>query len=235
MVSVVVMCHNHCGGKVESAFSFTPRLFRPNRTTTRPGLRLWTYSRAGILGGLDFPTQSHFAQADYPSEGPMRFSLIDRIIELEPGVRITAIKSLTMAEEYLADHFPHFPVMPGVLMLEAMTQAGAWLVRASEDFAHSMVVLRQAANVKYVQFVEPGQTLTVTAEIIKSSDSEAKLKVYGTVSGRVIVSARLTLAVFNLADANPQHGPTDIATRKDLRSQFALLYQPQVETSATSN
>jgi 3-hydroxyacyl-[acyl-carrier-protein] dehydratase len=165
----------------------------------------------------------------------MRFSLIDRIIELEPGVRITAIKSLTMAEEYLADHFPHFPVMPGVLMLEAMTQAGAWLVRASEDFAHSMVVLRQAANVKYVQFVEPGQTLTVTAEIIKSSDSEAKLKVYGTVSGRVIVSARLTLAVFNLADANPQHGPTDIATRKDLRSQFALLYQPQVETSATSN
>jgi 3-hydroxyacyl-[acyl-carrier-protein] dehydratase len=165
----------------------------------------------------------------------MRFSLIDRIIELEPGVRITAIKSLTMAEEYLADHFPHFPVMPGVLMLEAMTQAGTWLVRASEDFAHSMVVLRQAANVKYVQFVEPGQTLTVTAEIIKSSDSEAKLKVYGTVSGRVIVSARLTLAVFNLADANPQHEPTDIATRKDLRSQFALLHQPQVEISATSN
>ena len=165
----------------------------------------------------------------------MRFSLIDRIIELEPGVRITAIKSLTMAEEYLADHFPHFPVMPGVLMLEAMTQAGAWLVRASEDFAHSMVVLRQAANVKYVQFVEPGQTLTVTAEIIKSSDSEARLKVYGTVSGRVIVSARLTLAVFNLADGNPQHEPTDIATRKDLRNQFALLYQPPVEISATSN
>ena len=165
----------------------------------------------------------------------MRFLLIDRIIELEPGVRLTAIKSLTMAEEYLADHFPHFPVMPGVLMLEAMTQAGAWLVRASEDFAHSIVVLRQAANVKYVQFVEPGQTLTVTAEIVKRSDSEAKLKVYGTVSGRVIVSARLTLAVFNLADANPQHGPTDIATRKDLRSQFALLHQPQVEISATSN
>ena len=63
----------------------------------------------------------------------MRFSLIDRIVELEPGERVTATKSLTMAEEYLADHFPHFPVMPGVLMLEAMTQAGAWLVRVSED------------------------------------------------------------------------------------------------------
>ena len=96
----------------------------------------------------------------------MRFTLIDRIVDFEPGVRITAVKSLTMAEEYLADHFPNFPVMPGVLMLEAMTQASAWLVRLSEDFAHSMVTLKQAGNVKYGQFVEPGQTLTVTAEIL---------------------------------------------------------------------
>ncbi len=117
----------------------------------------------------------------------MRFSLIDRIIELEPGNHITAIKSLTMAEEYLADHFPHFPVMPGVLMLEAMTQAAAWLVRASEDFAHSIVVLRQASNVKYAQFVEPGQTLTVMAEILKSSETETKVKATGSVAGRIIV------------------------------------------------
>ena len=64
----------------------------------------------------------------------MRFDLLDRIIELQPGVRITAVKCLTMAEEYLADHFPNFPVMPGVLMLEAMTQAGAWLVRVERGF-----------------------------------------------------------------------------------------------------
>ena len=77
----------------------------------------------------------------------MRFMLIDRIVELQSGTKITAVKNLTMAEEYLADHFPHFPVMPGVLMLEAMTQAGAWLVRHSEDFAHTMVVLKQINNV----------------------------------------------------------------------------------------
>ena len=64
----------------------------------------------------------------------MRFHLVDRVLELEPGERIVAIKNLSLAEEYLADHFPGFPVMPGVLMLEAMTQAAAWLVRASEDF-----------------------------------------------------------------------------------------------------
>jgi 3-hydroxyacyl-[acyl-carrier-protein] dehydratase len=166
----------------------------------------------------------------------MRFSLIDRIVELEPCVRITAVKTLTMTEEYLADHFPHFPVMPGVLMLEALTQAGAWLVRVSEDFAHSIVVLKQANNVKYAQFVEPGQTLSVTAEILKFDDGEVKMKAYGTVSGRIILSARLTLACYNLADTDPAHEATDVATRQDLRSQLALLYQPQmnVPTPSTS-
>src|SRR5690349_17293898 len=106
----------------------------------------------------------------------MRFALIDRILELEPGAKVVAQKNLSLAEEYLADHFPGFPVMPGVLMLEAMTQAGAWLVRATEDFAHSIVVLSEARNVKYGNFVEPGQTLTVTAELGELNDREVKLK-----------------------------------------------------------
>jgi 3-hydroxyacyl-[acyl-carrier-protein] dehydratase len=164
----------------------------------------------------------------------MRFSLIDRIIELEPCERITAVKTLTMTEEYLADHFPHFPVMPGVLMLEALTQAAAWLVRISEDFVHSMVVLKQANNVKYAQFVEPGQTLTVTAEVLKFEDGEVKTKAYGTVGGRIIVSARLTLACYNLADADPDYESTDAATRRDLRNQYALLHRPRVEIPETT-
>jgi 3-hydroxyacyl-[acyl-carrier-protein] dehydratase len=165
----------------------------------------------------------------------MRFSLIDRIVELEPCVRITAVKTLTMTEEYLADHFPHFPVMPGVLMLEALTQAGAWLVRASEDFSHSMIVLKQANNVKYAQFVEPGQTLSVTAEVLKFNDGEVKLKAYGTVSGRVILTARLALSCYNLADTDPSYLRSDQATRQDLRTQFAILYQPQRETATTTS
>ena len=64
----------------------------------------------------------------------MRFVLIDRIQEIVPGQSLTAVKNLSLAEEYLADHFPGFPVMPGVLMLEAMTQSAAWLVRSTEDF-----------------------------------------------------------------------------------------------------
>jgi 3-hydroxyacyl-[acyl-carrier-protein] dehydratase len=164
----------------------------------------------------------------------MRFSLIDRIIEIEPDVRISAVKTLTMAEEYLADHFPHFPVMPGVLMLEAMTQAGAWLVRYSEDFAHSIVVLKEAVNVKYGQFLEPGQTLLVSAEVIKSGEAETKLKAQGIVDGRIIVSARITLQQYNLADQRPWRGCDDQAIIRDLRNQFALLYQSRAEVSTVS-
>jgi len=164
----------------------------------------------------------------------MRFSLIDRIIEIEPDVRISAVKTLTMAEEYLADHFPHFPVMPGVLMLEAMTQAGAWLVRYSEDFSHSIVVLKEAANVKYGQFLEPGQTLLVTGEILKSGETETKLKTTGTVDGRIIVSARITLQQYNLADTRPWYEWNDQAIVQDLQNQFALLYQPRVEAPTVS-
>jgi 3-hydroxyacyl-[acyl-carrier-protein] dehydratase len=133
-----------------------------------------------------------------------------------------------MAEEYLADHFPLFPVMPGVLMLEAMTQSGAWLVRVSEDFSHSIVVLKQAVNVKYGQFLEPGQTMTVSAEILKQTEQETVLKARGCVGQRVIVSARLVLARYNLAETRPEYAGTDRATKEDLRKTFALLYQPKL-------
>lgn len=156
----------------------------------------------------------------------MRFTLIDRIVDLQPGVRITAVKNLTLAEEYLADHFPNFPVMPGVLMLEAMTQASAWLVRASEDFAHSMVVLRQAANVKYGQFVEPGQTLMVAAEIVGQTETDTRIKASGRVDGQVTVGARLVLHRYNLVDHNPRHAAADKLVIDELRELFGMLYRP---------
>ena len=166
----------------------------------------------------------------------MRFSLLDRVVALQPGQRIEALKNLSAAEEYLADHFPLFPVMPGVLMLEAMTQAGAWLIRASENFSHSIVTLKEARNVKYADFVRPGQTLVVTAEIVSQTATETTLKTAGTVNGATSVSARLVLSRYNLAEQNAMHAETDRKVCEKMRELFALLYPTPIgEGIATKN
>ncbi|MCC9606443.1 beta-hydroxyacyl-ACP dehydratase [Blastopirellula sp. JC732] len=152
----------------------------------------------------------------------MRFTLIDRITDLVPGERIIATKCLSLAEEYLEDHFPRFPVMPGVLMLEAMTQTSAWLIRATEDFAHSVVILQEARNVKYADFVEPGEVLTVTAEWVKQEGRLTSLKVKGTVAGNMAVSARLVLDRYNLG-GDVQSGADRLAIR-NLKDDFNVLY-----------
>jgi len=164
----------------------------------------------------------------------MRFTLIDRIAEIDPGKRILAMKNLSMAEEYLADHFPGFPVMPGVLMLEAMVEAGGWLIRVSEDFAHSLVVLKQVNNVKYGSFVQPGQTLKLEVEITGQSSNEVKIKARGTVDGRLTVTARLVLERYNLADKNPEQKRTDEQLKKQSRELLDLLYVPASSEEVSS-
>src|SRR5437764_14752656 len=97
----------------------------------------------------------------------MRFYLLDRIVEVQPGKRLRAVKNLTLGEEYLADHFPTFPVMPGVLMLHTLVEAGSWLLRLSDDYSHSVIVLREARNVKYGSFMEPGRQMSITVELLE--------------------------------------------------------------------
>ena len=155
----------------------------------------------------------------------MHFSLIDRIELLEPGSKIVATKSLSLAEEYLQDHFPNFPVMPGVLMLEALTQSSAWLIRVSDDFAHSMVLLKEAKNVKYGRFVQPGQTLTLAATILKVEGDLVTLKTEGTMDGQTNLKAQLVLRRFNLVDANPNEEDTDRKIVADLRERLKLIYR----------
>lgn len=156
----------------------------------------------------------------------MRFSFVDRIVDLQPGVSITTVKTLHAEEEYLRDHFPRFAVMPGVLMLEAMTQSGAWLIRASEDFAHSLVLLKEARNVRYKDFVQPGQVLTTTLRWLRGSERETQFEAQGTVDDKPAVSARLVLERSNLSDARPEMAHVDRYTRRRLREDFAEIYAP---------
>ena len=154
----------------------------------------------------------------------MRFSLIDRISSIEPGKSITAVKNLSLAEEYLADHFPGFPVMPGVLMVEAMVQTGAWLMRHDEDFAYSMVLLKSARAVKFLNFISPGKTLHLTAELEGWNDGECRFRGSGTVDGESAVTARLTLERFNLADRNIRFKESDETQIRSARAMFAQLW-----------
>ena len=157
----------------------------------------------------------------------MRFALVDRVVSLKRGESISTVKDLTLAEEYLADHFPGFPVLPGVLMLEAMIQTGAWLMRDAEDFRYSTVLLKQARALKFNSFVTPGQTLCVTASVHKTEDCEWTFKARGTVDDTSAVSARLTLHQFNLADQDPSLADADQRTIDHMRNLFGQIWRPE--------
>jgi 3-hydroxyacyl-[acyl-carrier-protein] dehydratase len=154
----------------------------------------------------------------------MRFTLIDRITSIDPGKSISAIKNLSLGEEYLADHFPGFPVMPGVLMIEAMVQAGSWLMRLQDDFAYSTVLLKASRAVKFINFVSPGRSLKVTAEMLGWNGAECTFKGTGTVEGASAVSAKLTLVRFNLTDRNPKLKGSDETLIRAARELFSVLW-----------
>ncbi len=154
----------------------------------------------------------------------MGFSLLDRIVELEPGVRIVGLKTPGDSDDYLRDHFPLFPVLPGVMMLEAMYQAAAWLIRHDDDFADSMVLLQEVKTVKYADLVQPGQQLKIIAELNKREENRAWFKTRGMVEDQTVVSGRLILGHFNLASTDPTHEMTDKHIVRYLRQDFKKLY-----------
>src|SRR5262245_44307245 len=153
----------------------------------------------------------------------MRYQLVDRLLDLEPGCRIRMVKALTLGEEYLADHFPTFPVMPGVLMLQTLVEAGAWLLRLSEDFRHSVIVLREAKNVKYGTFMEPGRQMVVEVELVGQDGSTATFKGKGESGGVSTVSARFVLDRYNLRDRRPALAAHDERIVQHLRELAAVL------------
>ncbi len=155
----------------------------------------------------------------------MRFHLVDRILELDPGKRIRTVKNLTLAEEYLADHFPTFPVMPGVLMLQTLVEGAAWLLRATEDFKYSVIVLRDARNVKYGNFMQPGNSMTITVEVAEYTPENplAVFKGKAEMDGSSTVAAKFTVERYNLKDRNPALQSADEKIVAELRSHYRVL------------
>ncbi len=136
----------------------------------------------------------------------MHFELVDRVLE-QSADRIVTIKHVSAAEEYLQDHFPTFPVLPGVMMLEAMVQAGRTL--ANRDRTESTpLVLSRVRALKYGKFVKPGATLQIRVERAKpAANDEHDLKGEvlliepGAATPEVACSGRITLRPANIARA----------------------------------
>lgn len=136
----------------------------------------------------------------------MHFTLIDAILEAAPD-KVVAIKQVSLAEEYLQDHFPDFPVLPGVMMLEAMTQAARALVQPIADAKAAQagqptprLVLGQVRALKYGRFVKPGRAIRVEVTLSKDPGDgtfdckgEVTLIAAGAESDAVAASGRLLL------------------------------------------
>ena len=155
----------------------------------------------------------------------MKFALVDRILELTRAERIVAVKGVSLAEEYLADHFPTFPVLPGVLMLEALVEAAAWLVRDAQDFAVSMILLRSAKNVTYKSFVKPGNLLRLEVECRRLTEGESDFVGVGYCNQVEVVKARFGLTHFSVAQRQSSLGAIDEKLIKHARDTFEQLRQ----------
>ncbi len=119
------------------------------------------------------------------------FLLVDRIVELEPE-RIVGIKNVTNSEPHFTGHFPDFPVMPGVLIIEAMAQtAGVLVLKSIPDREKKLVLLVAVENARFRRPVVPGDTLRMEMKVIKRKASVAKMAGVATVDGVVVAEAEV--------------------------------------------
>lgn len=123
------------------------------------------------------------------------FLLIDRVEELEPGVRATAYKSVTYNEPYFSGHFPKEPVMPGVLQIEALAQAGAVAILSKEDNKGKTAYFGGINQARFKRKVVPGDTIKLECEIIKQKGPVGVGKAVATVDGEIAVTAELTFMI----------------------------------------
>jgi len=123
------------------------------------------------------------------------FLLLDEIIELEPGVRVVARKRVREDEWYLAGHFPGRPIMPGVLIVEAMAQTGAVAVLSEEENRGKLALFAGIDDVRFKRIVEPGDELELTCELERVRGPIGRGKARATVDGQLAARGVLTFAV----------------------------------------
>lgn len=123
------------------------------------------------------------------------FLLVDRIVEIEDGKRAKGIKNVTVNEPFFEGHFPGNPIMPGVLIVEAMAQVGAVAVLSMEEYKGKLAVLAGIEKMKFRKMVLPGDTLVLEAELIAIKRGIGKAKVSAKVEDKIAAEGEMMFAV----------------------------------------
>jgi 3-hydroxyacyl-[acyl-carrier-protein] dehydratase/UDP-3-O-[3-hydroxymyristoyl] N-acetylglucosamine deacetylase/3-hydroxyacyl-[acyl-carrier-protein] dehydratase len=131
------------------------------------------------------------------------FLLVDRVVSIEIGKSIVAIKNVTANESFFEGHFPEVKIMPGVLIVEAVAQAGGILLYSSiPDPGKKLVVLSKLQNIKFRKIVVPGDQLRLEAEIVKVRARFATIRGRAIVDKEIVVEGEISAAIVDLEGAN---------------------------------
>lgn len=123
------------------------------------------------------------------------FLLVDRIIELEEGKKAVGIKNVTINEPFFQGHFPGNPIMPGVLIVEAMSQVGAVAILSKEEYRGKLAVFAGIEKMKFRKQVVPGDTLTMEAELTALKMGIGKAKVSAKVGDKIAAEGEVMFAI----------------------------------------
>ena len=127
------------------------------------------------------------------------FLLVDKVIEIEPGKRAVGIKNVSANEPFFQGHFPDFPIMPGVLIVEALAQTGGIAVAILEEQKGKLGVFAAIESMKFKKQVMPGDTLRLEAEILTNKMGVVKAKVTATVDGKIAAEGVIKFAMTNVS------------------------------------
>ncbi len=125
------------------------------------------------------------------------FLLVDKVLELEPGKRAVAIKNVTINEPFFQGHFPGYPIMPGVLIVEALAQTAGIAAASLEENKGRLGVFTGIDSMKFRKQVVPGDVLRLEAEILNLKMGMAKVKVSATVDGKTAAEGEIKFAMIN--------------------------------------